>query len=41
MRSPDEEEPPKTEKEVDEEEEMRAIWEDRRMIERLNKDRRS
>ena len=30
MRSPDEEEPPKTEKEVDEEEEMRAIWEDRR-----------
>jgi hypothetical protein len=41
MRSPDDEEPPKTEKEVDEEEEKRAIWEDRRMIERLNKDRRS
>ncbi len=41
MRSPDDEEPPKTEKEIDEEEEKRAIWEDRRMIERLNKDRRS
>jgi hypothetical protein len=41
MRSPDHEEPPKTEKEIDEEEEKRAIWEDRRMIERLNKDRGS
>lgn len=41
MRSPDQEEPPKTEKEVDEEEEMRAIWEDRRMIKSLERgDRR-
>jgi len=40
MRSPDDEEPPKTEKEIDEEEEKRAIWEDNRMIERLGRDRR-
>jgi len=41
MRSPDDEEPPKTEKEVDEEEEKRAIWEDRRMIKSLERgDRR-
>jgi hypothetical protein len=41
MRSPDDEEPPKTEKEIDEEEEKMAIWEDKRMIESLERgDRR-